>query len=80
MIMELCAEKTFEDSWNCMRESNGDLLPIIFFAECMWWLFVLGIMRFGVQRIRRWRRRKEMRSRLKIEWDNKWSFPPQRKN
>ena len=80
MIMELCAEKTFEESWNCMRESNGELLPIIIFAECMWWLFVLIMMRFGVQSIRtRWRNRKRMK-RLKIELDNKWSFPPQRKN
>ena len=35
MIMEFCAEKTFEDSWNCLVESNGEYLPYIIFAECL---------------------------------------------
>jgi hypothetical protein len=78
--MELCAEKTFEESWDCMLESNGELLPIIIFAECMWWLFILIMMRLGVQGIRtRWRKRKRMK-RMKVELDNNWAFPPKRKN
>lgn len=80
MIMDLCVEKTFEESWNCMVEVNGDLLPIIIFAECMWWLFILAVMRFGVQRIRTWWSRKQIKKQRNIEYENKWSFPPQRKN
>ena len=80
MIMDFCAEKTFEDSWNCLAESNGEYLPYIIFAECMWWLFILVVMRFGVQRIRTWWRRKQIKKQGKREYDNKWSFPPQRKN
>ena len=80
MIMELCAEKTFEDSWNCLKEANGEFLPIIIFAECLWWLFILIGMRFGVLNLRkRWRKRK-MRKRMEWEQKNKWAFPPQRKN
>jgi len=74
--MDLCAEKTFEDSWNCIKDSNGEYLPYIIFAECMWWFFILVVMRLGVQGIRRRLRRKQ----LKIEWENKWAFPPKRKN
>ena len=76
MIMDLCAEKTFEDSWNCIKDSNGEYLPYIIFAECMWWFFILVVMRLGVQGIRRRLRRKQ----LKIEWENKWAVPPKRKN
>ena len=80
MIMELCAEKTFEDSWACIKDSNGEYLPYIIFAECMWWFFILVVMRFGVQGIRRRLRRKQKQKQLKIEWENKWAFPPKRKN
>ena len=80
MIMELCAEKTFEESWNCMRESNGDLLPLIIFAECMWWLMVMVGMRFGIQNIRKWFTKRRMQKQVKLEWNDKWEFPPQRKN
>jgi hypothetical protein len=78
--MEFCAEKTFSDSWNCLKESNGELLPIVLFAECLWWLFMLVLMRGFVQGIRRWKEKREMKRRMKVEWENKWSFPPQGKN
>ena len=80
MNMELCAKKTFGESWDCIRESNGELLPIILFAECMWWLIVLLGMRFGVQSIRGWFRERRIRKQQKIDWENKWSFPPKRNN
>ena len=76
MIMELCVEKTFEESWYCIRESNGELLPYLIFAECMWWIFMLVIMRGVVQGIRRWRERKKVKKRMRQEWNDKWSFPP----
>tara|TARA_B100001123_G_C14866879_1_gene850312 strand:+ start:65 stop:307 length:243 start_codon:yes stop_codon:yes gene_type:complete len=80
MNMEFCAEKTFSDSWNCLKEANGELLPIVLFAECLWWLFMLVLMRGFVQGIRRWKEKREMKRRMKVEWENKWSFPPQGKN
>jgi hypothetical protein len=74
--MKFCAETTFEDSWDCIRESNGEYLPYLIFAECMWWLCILIGMRLGVQGIRKRLRRKQRHKRLKKEQENKWVFPP----
>ena len=79
MIMGLCVEKTFEESWNCMVEVNGDLLPLIIFVECMWWLMVMVGMRFGVQSIRKWFTKRRMQKQAKLEWNDKWEFPPQKR-
>jgi hypothetical protein len=78
--MGFCAESTFNETWNCLREENGELLPLIFFAECMWWIFMLVIMRGIVQGIRRWREKKKLGKRMRQEWEDKWSFPPKRNN
>jgi hypothetical protein len=78
--MDLCYSPTLNETWNCLREENGELLPLILFAECMWWIFMLVIMRGIVQGIRRWREKKKLGKRMRQEWEDKWSFPPKRKN
>ena len=78
--MDLCHSTTFNETWNCLKEENGEYLPIIIFAECMWWLFVLVIMRGIVQGIRRWWEKKKLAKRMKQEWTDKWTFPPKRNN
>tara|TARA_Y100000034_G_scaffold79745_1_gene95695 strand:- start:562 stop:810 length:249 start_codon:yes stop_codon:yes gene_type:complete len=80
MKMEFCAEKTIGDSWNCLKEANGELLPIIIFAECLWWLIIMLGMKFGFDSIRKWREKRRMEKRMRQEWKDKWTFPPQRKN
>jgi hypothetical protein len=37
-------------------------------------------MRGIVQGIRRWREKKKLGKRMRQEWEDKWSFPPKRKN
>jgi len=78
--MDLCAENTIEDSWNCLIESNGELLPVILFAECMWWLLILLGMRFGFQSLRKRLTKKRKEKRVRLKWQDKWTFPPKRNN
>ncbi len=78
--MEFCSKDTLRDTWNCLKEENGELLHIVLFAECMWWIFMLVIMRGMVQGIRRWWEKKKLAKRMKQEWADKWTFPPQRNN
>jgi len=78
--MDLCAEKTFQESWDCIIESNGDLLPMILFAECLWWLIVLLGMRLSFQSVKRWRKRRQIRKEMANKWTDNWSFPPKRNN
>ncbi len=80
MNMKFCAEKTFGDSWDCLKEANGELLPVIIFAECLWWLIIMLGMRFGFQGIRNWWEKKQMEKQMRQEWADKWSFPPKGKN
>ena len=37
--MELCSKSTLNETWDCLKESNGEYLPFILMAECFLWLF-----------------------------------------
>ena len=40
--MEMCAEDTLGQTWDCLRESNGEFLPFILMVECFLWIFVIA--------------------------------------
>ena len=79
-IMDICAKSTLNETWNCLRKENGELLPVILFAECMWWLFMLVLVRGVFQSIRRWREKKRLKKEMREKWQDKWTFPPKRNN
>ena len=78
--MELCNRDTLRETWGCLKEENGELLPLILFAECLWWIFMLFIFNGVVQMIRRWREKRRLEKEMRQKWEDKWIFPPQRNN
>ena len=78
--MELCNRDTLSATWGCLKEENGELLPIILFAECLWGIFMLVIINGVFQSIRRWREKKKLEKEMKQKWEDKWTFPPKRNN
>lgn len=71
--MEICAKETVGQSWDCLMESNGELLPLILMLECFFWLFVIVSGHFGFKEFRAWRKRKAIEKRMKRDYENKWN-------
>jgi len=65
--MEWCATPEVKESWNCLKESNGEYLLPLLIIELLWWICVL----FGLRKLfwgfRRWRKREYMKKMKKIE-------------
>ena len=78
--MELCSKSTLNETWDCLKESNGEYLPFILMAECFLWLFVILSGHFGVKEFRAWRERKRIEKQMKNDWENKWTFSHKRKD
>ena len=63
--MEMCAEDTLGQTWDCLRESNGEFLPFILMAECFLWIFAIA---GGIKEFKKWRNQKKMEKRMKNKW------------
>ena len=57
--MEMCAEDTLGQTWDCLRESNGEFLPFILMVECFLWIFVIAGVVNGNQRVQEMAQSKE---------------------
>tara|TARA_Y100001936_G_scaffold226527_1_gene245985 strand:+ start:291 stop:500 length:210 start_codon:yes stop_codon:yes gene_type:complete len=66
--MEMCAEDTLGQTWDCLRESNGEFLPFILMAECFLWIFAIAGGHFGIKEFKKWRKQKKMEKRMKNKW------------
>ena len=69
--MEWCVNPEIKESWNCVKESNGEYLLPLLIAELVWWVLVL----FGLRKLfwgfRRWRHRKYMEKMKKSEEESR---------
>ncbi len=71
--MDLCTQENLSETWDCLMESNGELLPFILMAECFFWLFIIVSGHFGFKEFRAWRKRKAIAKQMKQDYDNKWN-------